>query len=148
MLAMKQCGVIHIATNSIFITSKYAIKDWHMIKTNLYWFLKIHKGKNAPKTRLLNFYFSHFTRNSSGFSISNSWFWFFFRPIRELLTHMETSLLPLKSCKFWHMLGTHRYGKKINEELSKTCTEAHLGPIKNIFEFVITTLTKKYYSKL
>ena len=30
-----------------------------------------------------------------------------FRPTREFFTHMETSPLPVKGCKFWPMLGTH-----------------------------------------
>ena len=30
-----------------------------------------------------------------------------YHPTQEILTHMETSPLPLKSCKFWPMLGTH-----------------------------------------
>ena len=30
-----------------------------------------------------------------------------YRPTREFFTHMETSPLPVKGCKFWPMLGTH-----------------------------------------
>ena len=30
-----------------------------------------------------------------------------FRPTREFFTHMETSPLSLKGCKFWHMLDTY-----------------------------------------
>ena len=30
-----------------------------------------------------------------------------FRPTREFFTHMETSALPMKSCTFGPMLGTH-----------------------------------------
>ena len=30
-----------------------------------------------------------------------------FRPTREFFTHMETSPLPVKGCKFWLVLGTH-----------------------------------------
>ena len=30
-----------------------------------------------------------------------------FHPTREFFTHMETSPLPVKGCKFWHMLGTY-----------------------------------------
>ena len=30
-----------------------------------------------------------------------------YRPTREFFTHMETSLVPVKGCKFWPMLGTH-----------------------------------------
>ena len=33
-----------------------------------------------------------------------------FRPIREFFTHMETSPLPVKGCKFWPMLGTEQWG--------------------------------------
>ena len=32
-----------------------------------------------------------------------------FRSTREFLTHMETSSLPVKDCKFWLMLGIHSY---------------------------------------
>ena len=31
----------------------------------------------------------------------------YLRPTREFFTHMETSPLPVKGCKFWHMLSTH-----------------------------------------
>ena len=30
-----------------------------------------------------------------------------FHPTREFFTHLETSPLPVKGCKFWPMLGTH-----------------------------------------
>ena len=30
-----------------------------------------------------------------------------YRPTRKLFTHMETSPLPVKGCKFWPILGTH-----------------------------------------
>ena len=30
-----------------------------------------------------------------------------YRPTREFFTHMETSPLPVKGCKFWPKLGTH-----------------------------------------
>ena len=30
-----------------------------------------------------------------------------FRPTREIFSHMVTSHLPVKGCKFWPMLGTH-----------------------------------------
>ena len=30
-------------------------------------------------------------------------FWFVYRPTRELFSHMETPPLPMKSCKFWPM---------------------------------------------
>ena len=30
-----------------------------------------------------------------------------FRPTREYFTHIETSLLPMKNCKFSPILGTH-----------------------------------------
>ena len=32
-----------------------------------------------------------------------------FRPTREFLTHMETSSLPVKCCKFWPRHGTHSH---------------------------------------
>ena len=32
-----------------------------------------------------------------------------FHPIREFFIHMETSLLPVKGCKFWSMFGTLRH---------------------------------------
>ena len=31
-----------------------------------------------------------------------------YRPTREFFTHMETSPLPMKGCKFWPMLCTHQ----------------------------------------
>ena len=40
-------------------------------------------------------------------SISFCLFLWSFCPIRELFTHMETSLLTVNGCKFWPMLGTH-----------------------------------------
>ena len=36
-------------------------------------------------------------------------FCLFDRPTREFFTHMETSPLPLKGCKFWHMIGTYAW---------------------------------------
>ena len=30
-----------------------------------------------------------------------------YRPTQEFFTHMETSPLPVKGCKFWPILGTH-----------------------------------------
>ena len=32
-----------------------------------------------------------------------------YRPTQNFFTHMETSPLPVKDCKFWSMLGTHDY---------------------------------------
>ena len=32
-----------------------------------------------------------------------------FRPTRKMFTHMETSLLPVKNCKFWPMVDRHSY---------------------------------------
>ena len=39
------CGVSHSATNFTFISSKYAIKEGQMLKTNLSWYFKKHAVK-------------------------------------------------------------------------------------------------------
>ena len=41
-----------------------------------------------------------------------------YRPTREFFTHMETSPLPVKGCKFWPMLSTYR---PLSSEGSLTC---------------------------
>ena len=48
-----------------------------------------------------------------------------YRPTRKFFTHMETSPLPVKDCKFWSMLGTH--GHWAVRVLKRATPTANLG---------------------
>ena len=49
--------------------------------------------------------------------------WVFFRPIREIFSHMESSSLPLKGCKFWPKLATKdHWALKVPERASSSET--------------------------
>ena len=40
-----------------------------------------------------------------------------FRPTREFFSHMETSPMPVKGCKFWPLFGTHEQWGFLNSVL-------------------------------
>ena len=50
-----------------------------------------------------------------------------FRPTREFFSHLETSPLPVKGCKFWPILGTHGHWAVRSEA---TCTVTRACPFK------------------
>ena len=64
-------------------------------KTNLHNWVQINR-------RIINCIIQLLPRSRVGLFVLGG-----FRPTREFFTHMETSPLPVKGCKFWPMLGIH-----------------------------------------
>ena len=72
--------------------------------------------------------------NSNSFDLTLKYQYFYstrnrfvclFVPSREFFTHMETSLLPVKGCKFWPLLGTHGlWAVRVFKRATTTATRA------------------------
>ena len=66
-----------------------------------------------------------------------------YRPTRACSTHMETSPLPVKSCTFWHMLGTHDLWtvRVINRHLLWHGTSVYNGHLRG--RVTLTLMSKR-----
>ena len=50
-----------------------------------------------------------------------------FRPALEFFTHLETSPMPVKGCKFWPMLGTYvHWATRVLQRATSTVTRSNL----------------------
>ena len=80
----------------VFVCIKHKFKAWENnkeLQLNETWHKTKIKIKGQMRPNELRFVFDCL------FGVS--------RPTREFFTHMETSQLPVKGCKFWPMPGTH-----------------------------------------
>ena len=83
--------------------------------------LFVRKERNTVLTIFshCNIYIIIVKRWMHAYFLKGKFVWAFIVPLENYFTHMETSPLPMKSCKFWPMLGTH--GNWATSEGSLAC---------------------------